>query len=1065
MDVQSNASFTTLQTVKDRMREKINGSLKIAKLNTSLAAKIKTKTLNNSSILKISLKHNNKALAYALTVEREKARRLENDKMFLQKEVKMLHFQNALLRQNLNIVNKMLKDIEVFMNINLPTAIEISNTESPDMSSDEQRSERVSHHSVFSLDDDQGFRLTGVALRVPSSSLSDKKCSYVPSDSLEKNPATNVFATHSPNSSITRETSNVLNKERTDISTVSSQESFAKSNTKNDDSNSANTEPRPSDEVIDSCGVNSDFCGFVTKRKKRSTVSRSSAQSIKSDLNQNKGASREYCYSAQWEQFTDISIQPESIHSGLSDESAAICDSNSHISGYETRNTKRSTVSCSSSPFEKVESDQNKCLSRESCLYVHPEQLTYSSSQLDPVCSDVNTENQAETGCAEQEKTLYDADMELTSSDSTAILTVSSKSKTQIDKVKSSIPVKANGASLRKVKHSGREKTKRSPKSNSVIDKIKPSKKLKLNDKMTFDFDLGASNTELHSDEILQDDHLTSQTIKIDLNPQSQIKNAFDFRKTYVLPPPINKERYDDFENETKPDSGMAKIQPLDNHFGDEEISPNKCISEQTASNDMTILQCEQSELPLLLEKVQLNAVKCEVSDTSPKQSQLKGIGETESSSKRSKNKTYKVKTSKKQEKCLQMDKAERNIEVNPLLLLNNSDDNYNISFNSTTSKQTHLRRETYIVCSTKTNCSATSESVSKDGGIGYRRETYVIPESSSVATTFPKTSNFEDTSDYFQSENDIHSQNALELPCLVQCSAENKSCESVKVKKKKSKKENVKPTTVASDVKTHDCVSENLTNNLVLKDINYICSSTSSFPELDKRKTHVLPVKEDGAGNECGALVQETLIDAPTIQSNKNTAFLQGILKNDNTFILDMVSESILDSLVENPSFVEFPSTTDNMSASFTTDKSLNFVPPVEFPVYEECNGKEMPLASETCSVLDDLNKPHDKEGVTELHKSQSKDNQGTAIKPFQDLTNATLGSIKQSPKSPKACSEEDEESRGFSRRRRNPVNYKEPRLGTKLRREDSVAKSPVQKGKRKKTGKIKVKTEQCFN
>uniref|UniRef100_A0A1B8XWZ1 Shugoshin 2 n=1 Tax=Xenopus tropicalis TaxID=8364 RepID=A0A1B8XWZ1_XENTR len=160
MAAQPGAALLTLQSVKERMREKLQGPLRAVRLNTTLAAKIKTKTLNNSSILKISLKHNNKVLACALTAEREKSRRLESDRMFLQKEVTMLNFQNALLRQNLSLLNKMLKDIDLFMNVNLPAAIEISEIEhSADLSTSEpRRSERFSRHSALSLGEEQGFR-------------------------------------------------------------------------------------------------------------------------------------------------------------------------------------------------------------------------------------------------------------------------------------------------------------------------------------------------------------------------------------------------------------------------------------------------------------------------------------------------------------------------------------------------------------------------------------------------------------------------------------------------------------------------------------------------------------------------------------------------------------------------------------------------------------------------------------------------------------------------------------------------------------------------------------------
>lgn len=58
--------------------------------------------LDNSSMFKISLKQNNKALAVALSVEKENSRKLKNEKIFLQKEVEKLQLHNILLHQKLN---------------------------------------------------------------------------------------------------------------------------------------------------------------------------------------------------------------------------------------------------------------------------------------------------------------------------------------------------------------------------------------------------------------------------------------------------------------------------------------------------------------------------------------------------------------------------------------------------------------------------------------------------------------------------------------------------------------------------------------------------------------------------------------------------------------------------------------------------------------------------------------------------------------------------------------------------------------------------------------------------
>ncbi|XP_030065936.1 shugoshin 2 isoform X3 [Microcaecilia unicolor] len=173
-------NITLLKDVRARMKEKRSGPLKTAKLNTSLAAKIRTKIINNSTSFKVSLKHNNKALALALSAEKETSGRLETERMFLQKEIKMMHFQNAVLRHNLNIVNKTLKEMHTFINTNLTTAIEVSSsTEScPDflsLTNNQRSSERLSGNSTVCWSDDQEYRFTGMVMRVPCMSVHNMK--------------------------------------------------------------------------------------------------------------------------------------------------------------------------------------------------------------------------------------------------------------------------------------------------------------------------------------------------------------------------------------------------------------------------------------------------------------------------------------------------------------------------------------------------------------------------------------------------------------------------------------------------------------------------------------------------------------------------------------------------------------------------------------------------------------------------------------------------------------------------------------------------------------------------
>ncbi|KAJ7408095.1 shugoshin 2 isoform X3 [Willisornis vidua] len=124
MDKRGSTMFTS-NALKGH-RKKRDGTSQAAKWNASLASKIKTKLMNNSSLLKVSLQQNNKALAVALSVEKENSRKLKNERIFLQKEVEKLQLHNILLRQKLNSLNKTLIGIEAYLNENLLTAIEIS---------------------------------------------------------------------------------------------------------------------------------------------------------------------------------------------------------------------------------------------------------------------------------------------------------------------------------------------------------------------------------------------------------------------------------------------------------------------------------------------------------------------------------------------------------------------------------------------------------------------------------------------------------------------------------------------------------------------------------------------------------------------------------------------------------------------------------------------------------------------------------------------------------------------------------------------------------------------------
>lgn len=204
--------------------------------------------------------------------------------------------------------------------------------------------------------------------------------------------------------------------------------------------------------------------------------------------------------------------------------------------------------------------------------------------------------------------------------------------------------------------------------------------------------------------------------------------------------------------------------------------------------------------------------------------------------------------------------------------------------------------------------------------------------------------------------------------------------------------------------------------------------------------------------------------------QSNEASKFPYIATNKNDSFTLDMVSESILDHTMEFSSFAEFPSAT-NPDSTFAIDMSLKSFP--ELPVSEHCN-KECSQVSNHINDLDENDNGHQQDTYeTEIGanlqckvEDQSMEINETAVKPFQDLTNRSLGSTKQSPKS--YSEEEEEETCSHTRRRRKPVNYKEPSLGKKLRRGDKYTdnaflRSPVikEKGKQRRGPSKKVKSE----
>ncbi|XP_077304589.1 shugoshin 2 [Lithobates pipiens] len=1073
MDLANASSSSTLQTAKDRMREKFNGTLKAAKFQTSLASKIKSKNFNNSSIVKISLKHNNRTLACALTAEKEKARMLENDKMILQKEVKKLHFQNALLRQNLSIVNKILTDIDVFMNIKLPEAIEISSiSESLDpLATEEQKSGRFSHESRMSVEELQGFRLTGMALRVPSSSTEQQKCSNVPAVSLNEDE--HLITPQSTDSSIDEEKPDGQHEIEMYPSLSTAEECHSSYNKKMTRDSSLNKKVSSDLPLDEDRMPSSRSGGFVTRRRKRSTASFSSIQSMNSDFNQSKkslGIGRESCSSTQWEINKHDNFPYEPGHAGVTGDNVLHCD---FVMRKYMLETSCSPLSLNPGKnFEAKKENQDTRLDTET---IHqPDLLQSGECYLHPI---VNRP-------VEQEKTVYEADMEITSSDSATIVAVMPKRKTKASKT--NIPVKQDGTSLRKVKTTAHEKARQSSsckgKESNVSSKNKEKIELSLN---------------------------IDKNIAFEFNPPADFKpdttDTFDNRRTFVLPGPVNKDKFDVFESEAKLYSGKNEATPLVSCSVQESFTENvdeniplefnppadfRAVSNDQYYSERTYVlpgPMDKEKTKVFESKTKLysskndpeTSVVCTVEKSSTDTSYLCDTNSDlgfavenvpSSDVKHNTNETVvkrKSKLGKRPAKVLETSKKKRKITKNVSDLehlgevqgshKSNELDNAKISntISSFTMKNLEppIRRETYFLNSSKAS-GMLSEFIPADNRINCRRETFVIPQPNCLISVSEE------------------SAKALDYPLPSLTSAESKD---VQPKAKDVSVTKKTDSNVASNSLDVDYTKPFGFMKTKCKEKKQNKRSSNLFSQVDKRKTRILTTNQNDVRSDKDTLVRESCVSVTQNRTNEPTKFLNAVTPNEqDSFMLDMVSESILDGTLDCPSFVEFPSTTD-LETACMYNASLNNIPLLDPPVSDERDTKEneQPNASKNLDHLDENDNGFAQE-IFETRRNQhcKVENKSMEIneadsKPFQDLTNKTQDLSKQSPKS---CSDDQEEAQVHTRRRRNPVNYKEPSLGKKLRRGDAssdneLLNSPVSKGKGKKGGgrKKKIKSEEC--
>lgn len=621
----------------------------------------------------------------------------------------------------------------------------------------------------------------------------------------------------------------------------------------------------PLDEVFSSSNRNAQSGGFVTKRKKRSTVSHSSTVSKKSEANQTRSSiNMSSSPGTHWEMNTDVTILP-SEHTGFSEAEKSSINPVLQEDGL-------STTLPFTSLSQGLDTDQSSNAGGNISKVLYKEQAIKKPNQPEFLLKE-ESDHDFVDGYVAQEKTVYETDMEMTSSECASIIAVLPKNNTQASKNKSSIPVKQTGT-LRKVK-SVREKNKTT--ACSLVQQVSNKK---------------GDPADKSVEDLISDGH---------------------DRRTYVLPGPAVQERFDIVESRTQ------------SHL---EVSP----CGESFSNNTIVLHGGKSELAFALEKDHCTEAGS-IADMVPKKRKSKNIKEVSNmeSSKKKKRKIHK--NSKVQEQA-----AEENASTNESTEHSDGCKEVNtIPIIQNKSLEPKIRRETYVVNATKHHLVANN---GMPKVVNYRRETFVISKPNPLVSVTLNTSPVEEGNDTFVEPQT--SMNSI-VPTDVSCKNENRSVG----KKLDSVKEHCNPPSDPDDACDY---KKQVSRHSEKK------APSSLFSELDKRKTHILPSKQDDLRGDKATLVQESFMNLTASQSNEASKFPYIATNKNDSFTLDMVSESILDHTMEFSSFAEFPSAT-NPDSTFAIDMSLKSFP--ELPVSEHCN-KECSQVSNHINDLDENDNGH---------------------------------------------------------------------------------------------------------